>query len=106
MALRDASRQAHEAPIHLELAEGNVAQLGERRVTGAEVVNGQADALEAQAREDVQRRQRVLHQPALRHFQHQAREGSGNTRPSWGCRQRTRVSTPATVPVASATLGW
>jgi hypothetical protein len=45
----------HEAPIHLELAEGKVAQLGERRVTGAEVVNGQADALEAQAREDVQR---------------------------------------------------
>jgi hypothetical protein len=47
---RIALRAMHETPIHLELIERNVAQLRERRVAVAEVVDRQADAFQAQAR--------------------------------------------------------
>src|SRR5690554_279166 len=48
----------HEAAVELELGEGDVAQLRERGMAGAEVVDGQSDALESQPGEDLQRGKR------------------------------------------------
>src|SRR5690606_17253735 len=65
----------HEAAVDLELVEGDVPQLHQGRVAGAEVVDGQADVLEPEAGEDIQGGDAVAHQPALGDFQHQPRQG-------------------------------
>src|SRR5690606_31812367 len=63
------------AAVDLELVEGDVPQLHQGRVAGAEVVDGQADVLEPEAGEDIQGGDAVAHQPALGDFQHQPRQG-------------------------------
>jgi hypothetical protein len=64
-------RLMHESAVDLELVERDVAQLRERGMPRAEIVDGESDVLQPNAREHVEHRERIAHQPAFGDLQYQ-----------------------------------
>src|SRR5687768_12408764 len=71
-ALRLLVQALHEAAIDLDPVEGQSAQMRERRITGAEIVEGKAYALILQADDDRSRDFEILEERALRDLELEA----------------------------------
>mmetsp|Transcript_20721 Transcript_20721/g.38883 ORF Transcript_20721/g.38883 Transcript_20721/m.38883 type:complete len:265 (-) Transcript_20721:52-846(-) len=63
---------AHEGLVDLELADAELLQMAERRIAGAEVIDGQADAARVQLVHHGDRNRRVVHRGAFGQLQLQA----------------------------------
>src|SRR3954449_2948946 len=60
----------YKALVDLEFVKGDIAQLGERGMPGTKVIDRQAEALQAQSGQDLERGPGILHQPRFGHFQY------------------------------------
>nr|WP_281533998.1 hypothetical protein [Cryobacterium breve] len=68
-----AVQRGHEGAVELELVDREFAEVGERAVPDAEVVDGDADAAGAQSPEDVARAAPVVEQERLGDLEHERR---------------------------------
>ena len=60
----------HKALVDLELIKGNIAQLGQGRMPGAEIIDRETEALQAQPGQNLKRSPRILHQSGFRYLQY------------------------------------
>jgi hypothetical protein len=68
-----AVQRCHEGTVEFELVDRKFAEVGERAVTHAEVVDGDADAAGAQSPEDVARASPIIEQEGLGDLEHERR---------------------------------